>query len=113
MRVDPSVPEPLETLGERLRAARTEVGMTTTQLAAAVGISTGSYSRIENNHATTSAATLSRIAVVTGVPLEELDGTRPMLPAVQRAYNEGYGAGWDDAAKEYRKPPRTEPVELV
>ena len=58
-----------ESLGRRLRALRTELGITLAQLGRMVGLSASYLSQIERNKTKPSLATLSSIAETLGVEL--------------------------------------------
>jgi transcriptional regulator with XRE-family HTH domain len=67
-------------IGLRVKAARTDKGLTQDQLAAALGKAVETISNIERGQALTGLATLERIAVLLDVPLlrffDGLDGSR-------------------------------------
>lgn len=59
-------------LGAAIRARRTELSLTTTQLGAAVGVSRSLISQVERGHASPSITTLRGIAAALGVPVVAL-----------------------------------------
>lgn len=59
-------------LGAAIRARRTDLGLTTTQLGAAVGVSRSLISQVERGHASPSITTLRGIAAALGVPVVAL-----------------------------------------
>lgn len=59
-------------LGATIRARRTELGLTTTQLGVAVGVSRSLISQVELGHASPSITTLRGIAAALGVPVVAL-----------------------------------------
>jgi transcriptional regulator with XRE-family HTH domain len=64
-------------LGARVRELRTEQGETTRSLAAAVGVTSGFISQVENGQTTPSLATLLRLAAKLGVGMGELFDALP------------------------------------
>lgn len=66
------VPDFRPALGQRVRALRTERGLSTRALAAVVGVTSGFISQIENGQVTPSLATLFRLTAELGVSMGEL-----------------------------------------
>lgn len=69
--------------GDRLRAARTELGLTLDQLATAAGLSKGFLSRVERNEASPSVATLVTICDVMSIEVGTLFRA-PQLRLIKR-----------------------------
>ena len=59
----------LDEMGKRIVARREELGMTATELAIYVGITSAALSRIENGQSEAKATTLMKIADILTVPL--------------------------------------------
>src|SRR4051794_828991 len=68
----PDVPDFRPALGQRVRALRAERGLSTRALAAAVGVTSGFISQIENGQVTPSLAPLFRLTAELGVSMGEL-----------------------------------------
>lgn len=68
------------TMGDKLRLARLEKGLTLTELAQKAGVSAGYLSDIERGHALPAVETLSDLAAALGVRVSDL--TRKELPAL-------------------------------
>lgn len=72
---------PSFTIGDRLRKAREQTGMTTRDFAAALGVSQSTITNAENERSKTRRITLLMWSNVTGVPVEWLEtGECPDAP---------------------------------
>ena len=78
-----------ESLGRRLRALRTELGITLAQLGGMVGLSASYLSQIERNKTKPSLATLSSIAETLGVELSSFfEHSTPVWQVVRKGRGE-------------------------
>jgi len=78
-----------ESLGRRLRALRTELGITLAQLGRMVGLSASYLSQIERNKTKPSLATLSSIAETLGVELSSFfEHSTPVWQVVRKGRGE-------------------------
>jgi quercetin dioxygenase-like cupin family protein/DNA-binding XRE family transcriptional regulator len=83
-----------ESLGRRLRALRTEHGITLAQLGSMVGLSASYLSQIERNKAKPSLVTLSSVAETLGVELRSFfEHSTPVWKVVRKGRGEGFGSG--------------------
>ncbi|WP_217913108.1 helix-turn-helix domain-containing protein [Miltoncostaea marina] len=83
--------------GARVRRVRRMLEITPTELAAKVGVSTGHITGFESGTRTISGSLLARIADELDVPVEELSGDEPFQSPVDRAYGDGFHAGYEQA----------------
>ncbi len=79
-----------------MRLARRAAGMTITELAAAVGVSGQHLYGCESGARRASDALMNRISEALDVPIEELDGRSPFIDPLDRAYDAGFAAGFDE-----------------
>jgi transcriptional regulator with XRE-family HTH domain len=79
-----SLPELRRTLGGRVRAARTQRGLSTRALAAATSLSPGFVSQLENGHVMPSVGTLVAIATALEIRVADLFATAPVAHGVLR-----------------------------
>jgi len=80
-----------ESLGRRLKALRTEQGITLAQLGGMVGLSAGYLSQIERNKARPSLATLSSVAETLGVELRSFfEHPAPVWKVVRKSRGEEF-----------------------
>jgi transcriptional regulator with XRE-family HTH domain len=63
---------PVWTLGDRLRKARSQAGITSEQMAATIGTSRGTISNYENDHTDIPVKAIMKWSALTGVSLEWL-----------------------------------------
>jgi len=83
-----------ESLGRRLKALRTEQGITLAQLGDVVGLSASYLSQIERNKAKPSLSTLSSIAEILGVELRSFfEHPAPVWKVVRKGGGEQFGDG--------------------
>ena len=83
-----------ESLGRRLKALRTEQGITLAQLGDVVGLSASYLSQIERNKAKPSLSTLSSIAETLGVELRSFfEYPAPVWEVVRKGRGDGFGDG--------------------
>jgi DNA-binding XRE family transcriptional regulator/mannose-6-phosphate isomerase-like protein (cupin superfamily) len=81
-----------ESLGKRLKALRTEQGITLAQLGGMVGLSASYLSQIERNKAQPSLATLSSVAETLGVELRSFfEHPQPVWTVVRKGAGVGFG----------------------
>jgi transcriptional regulator with XRE-family HTH domain len=81
-----------ESLGRRLRALRTEHGITLAQLGSMVGLSASYLSQIERSKARPSLATLSSVAETLGVELRSFfEHPTPVWKVVRKGRGEAFG----------------------
>lgn len=81
-----------ESLGSRLRALRTEQGITLAQLGRMVGLSASYLSQIERNRAKPSLTTLHSVAETLGVELRSLfEHPTPVWHVVRKGHSEEFG----------------------
>jgi transcriptional regulator with XRE-family HTH domain len=80
----PSLPELRTELGRSLRAARLERGLSTRALAAAIGVTSGFVSQVENGRVMPSVATLVAIAGHLGVRVGDLFDATPVAHGLLR-----------------------------
>ena len=81
-----------ESLGRRLRALRTQHGITLAQLGSMVGLSASYLSQIERSKARPSLATLSSVAETLGVELRSFfEHSTPVWKVVRKGRGEGFG----------------------
>lgn len=87
-RLDADSDDQLEAMriGQRLRALRTERGMTILELAAKAGVSSGSISQIERGASNPSISTLQRIRAALGVTLWSFLESEAQAPVEQSRY---------------------------
>jgi transcriptional regulator with XRE-family HTH domain len=80
-----------ESLGKRLKALRTEQGITLAQLGGMVGLSTSYLSQIERNKAQPSLATLSSVAETLGVELRSFfEHPAPVWKVVRKGRGDAF-----------------------
>jgi len=80
-----------ESLGKRLKALRTEQGITLAQLGGVVGLSPSYLSQIERNKAQPSLATLSSVAETLGVELRSFfEHSAPVWKVVRKGRGEEF-----------------------
>jgi transcriptional regulator with XRE-family HTH domain len=90
-----------ESLGSRLRALRTEQGITLAQLGRMVGLSASYLSQIERNRAKPSLTTLHSVAETLGVEMRSLfEHPTPVWHVVRKGHSEEFGDEKAEAAYE-------------
>jgi transcriptional regulator with XRE-family HTH domain len=90
-----------ESVGSRLRALRTEQGITLAQLGRMVGLSASYLSQIERNKAKPSLTTLHSVAEILGVELRSFfEHPSPVWHVAREDHRQGIGGEKDEATYE-------------